>query len=246
MKVCKECGNEKEVSEFYKAGSYKGSVYYGSKCKDCTRSQAKDYRTKNPVKVAASKRASEAKKPEYYKNIGKTYYRNNRDKILKQMQENYFNNREKKKLYGRKYHHNNAEKISIKSREYYLANKDIFKFHRFQRKSRERGSIIELTNEQRAQILERFKYRCPITDSLNIHMDHFIPVKTGYGDTIVSNLIPLDKTLNLSKGAKNPFEWVKERGDIDLKRFESVVFYLAELNGLSPEEYEAHVYNCFD
>jgi hypothetical protein len=53
--------------------------------------------------------------------------------------------------------------------------------------------------------------------------------------------------LNSSKHAKNPFEWVKDKRykeKIDIVKFNYLVSYLANLNGLSEEEFKQFVYWC--
>lgn len=165
------------------------------------------------------------------------YYANNRDYYLQK-----FRGYTSEGRYKNQPSRYDSEKAKI----YRFNNKDKYKFYRHKRKSLLRGSIGDLTNDEYNSILTNFNYKCAFTGSENIHMDHFIPINTGYGYSDSRNLIPLDASLNVSKNAKNPFEWVKSRNDIDIGKFFEVVSYLAELNGLSFEEYEAHVYNCFD
>lgn len=50
----------------------------------------------------------------------------------------------------------------------------------------------------------------------------------------------------MSKGNKNPFEWIKTREDIDLEKWDKSVGYLAKLNNMTREEFEKYVYWCFE
>lgn len=78
-------------------------------------------------------------------------------------------------------------------------------------------------------------------------MDHFIPLFSGHGGTTKENMIPMCSECNMSKGAKNPFEWAKTLTQKDRERFDSLVEYLTELNGIAAvEDYEAHVHHCFN
>src|SRR5690606_5885857 len=102
------------------------------------------------------------------------------------------------------------------------------------------------TLEEYYELMERFGGRCALTGSEDVHLDHFIPVHTGLGVTAVRNLIPLDARLNTSKGGQNPFEWINGQDSDIQTKFSEIVNYLAKLNGFTRDEYEAHVYNCFD
>ncbi|MEK5165822.1 hypothetical protein NYE69_26230 [Paenibacillus sp. FSL R5-0527] len=80
-----------------------------------------------------------------------------------------------------------------------------------------------------------------VTD--DIQFDHFIPLTWGHGGTYKGNMIPLCKTLNFSKKDFNPFEWIKTQ-NVDPKKWVKVIKYLADLNGLSFNEYRSFVYWC--
>lgn len=91
---------------------------------------------------------------------------------------------------------------------------------------------------------------CALTGDIdNIELDHFIPISWGHGGTYKGNMIPLRKDLNCSKDNQNPFEWVKNpsiRKKININKWNSTIQYLANLHGLSIEEYERYVYWCSD
>lgn len=59
-------------------------------------------------------------------------------------------------------------------------------------------------------------------------------------------MILLSSNLNLSKGHRNPFEWAETLSEEYQENFNKVVEYLAELNGLTVEEYREFVFWCFE
>ena len=53
VKTCKDCNQEKSISEFPK--NSRGKYKVGHRCKPCSASYAKEYRKKNPLKVLSNK-----------------------------------------------------------------------------------------------------------------------------------------------------------------------------------------------
>lgn len=83
----------------------------------------------------------------------------------------------------------------------------------------------------------------------DIHLDHFIPLSWGHGGSMLENMIPLSSWLNLSKHDNNPFEWIKReevQQRVDMRKWYELIEYLADLNNMSPQEYEEYVYWCED
>ncbi|WP_427036557.1 hypothetical protein [Cytobacillus pseudoceanisediminis] len=96
-------------------------------------------------------------------------------------------------------------------------------------------------------VLERFKFRCSLTDSNEYHIEHWIPQKHG-GKTTIQNVYPLDAELNLKKGTENPFVFF-EREDIrsrfEKERFDELVFWLAFNNDMTVEEFRDFTFRAF-
>lgn len=99
-------------------------------------------------------------------------------------------------------------------------------------------------------VSEDFNGACALTgESDDIHLEHFIPISTSHGGTYEGNVYPLIEELNISKNGANPFEWIQlpdinER--IPADRWNTLVLYLAENNGLTAEEFREFVCWCFD
>lgn len=120
--------------------------------------------------------------------------------------------------------------------------------HTIRRKRRREALVDDFTNEQREALLDRFNGKCALTGkSLPIHLDHVIPLSIGHGGTTIANMLPIWQRINTSKNASNIFEWYEENGErfeVCPKRFYEAIEYLAELNGMTPDEYRDYVYEC--
>ncbi|MBY0098679.1 hypothetical protein [Mesobacillus maritimus] len=97
-------------------------------------------------------------------------------------------------------------------------------------------------------VLDRFDGRCCLTNSKDVSLEHVVPLCVGHMGTEIGNVIPLDRTLNLSKGSKNFLDWFNEiEASLEMHdRFDEVISYLAELNGLTFDQYLEFLYWCED
>jgi hypothetical protein len=93
MKVCSKCKIEKELSGFTKSKRYKDGYHYF--CKDCK---------------------NEKSRLDYNKENKKTYYLNNKEKILEMRKEYYTNNKEEKLEYQSYYYSSNKSNINQKNK----------------------------------------------------------------------------------------------------------------------------------
>lgn len=228
-KTCSKCSTNKEISEFPKDKSGKFGVR--SICKECTKLASKAWREKFPDKAANSSKRSYQKYRSQRIDAVKEYYRENSESIKAREREYY---RRVKDLYAEYNKH------------YRKSNPDKFRLYSQNRRVRKLNLPDSLTEKDVADILETFENKCSLSGSKDIHLDHFIPIATGQVGNVKENIIPLSAELNLSKGSKNPFEWIKQRNDIDRRKFQDVVLYLAKLNDMTPEDYERYVYRCFE
>ena len=165
--------------------------------------------------------------------------------------EYYQNNTEQVKSARRNYYENNKKTIYPKSLAYSKKhreeNPEMYRMYYIKYRARKRSLPDTLTSEETEGIVEYFHGECSICSGAFEHLDHFIPLSSGYGGTTLENIVPMCGSCNKSKGAKNPFEWAKTLTQKDRERFDSLVEYLTELNGIAAvEDYEAHVYQCFN
>lgn len=116
-----------------------------------------------------------------------------------------------------------------------------------------RAKLFELpytfSEGEKKETLNFFNNGCSLTGSSEYHWDHVIPLATGHGGTVFGNMIPLRADLNISKNNRNIFEWFEEYGerhDLSTRKFNELIEWLAEVNGMSVEEYRDYVYECHE
>lgn len=123
-KICKICGEEKQLSEFY----FRKEVNkYRYECKKCMLKKQKQFYEKNPEKLKKKreylkiwKENNKEKKAE----SDKQYREKNKDKIKTYKQKYYIDNLEDIKQKQKKYNELNKEKKKIYKHQYYLKYKD--------------------------------------------------------------------------------------------------------------------------
>lgn len=163
---------------------------------------------------------------------GKKYYESNKEECLKR---------------GREWAKRNPTKISAIQERYKEKNPERYANRWIKRRTIKRKLKYDFSPIISKRIRRITQNKCAITGDDDTHLDHFIPMSTGHGGTYEGNLILLSKELNLSKGTRNPFIWAKDYlTEEQQKNFTKVVEYLAELNGLTVEEYREFVFWCFE
>jgi hypothetical protein len=122
------------------------------------------------------------------------------------------------------------------------------KLRQHRRRARKKSLPSDFTDEQRTKTIEYFG-GCALTGASEIHWDHVIPLASGHGGTTFGNMIPLRSDLNNSKNDANLFEWFcvnKERYNLSQERFNDLIIWLAQVNGMTVEKYREYVYKCFN
>jgi HNH endonuclease len=133
-----------------------------------------------------------------------------------------------------------------RSKKYMKDNPDKVKRNIAKRQHRLTKLPNTFTLKNYREMLNAFDYKCALTgDASDIVIDHFIPISIGHGGNTIGNNIPLSRSINASKSNRNPFEWIKERPDLDYERFHQIVSYLAITNGMSVSAYIEYVEWCF-
>ena len=258
MRTCTKCGTIKQVHEFYKGRN---------DCKECCRIRSAEWRKENPKPKRKPKirKAGYQKLPEGMRKCSrceevkevKFFYKDSSrasgtsayckecvairtSERRERLGEDYLTTR-------REWAERNRDRIREIDRAWVEENRERRNLAEARRRARKKSLPDTLTPEEQQEILDTFSYACVICEEAYEHMDHFIPLFSGYGGTTKENMIPMCSECNMSKGAKNPFEWSKTLTQKDRERFDSLVEYLTELNGIAAvEDYEAHVYQCFN
>lgn len=107
-----------------------------------------------------------------------------------------------------------------------------------------------MTAKQWNEVKSYFNNHCFLTGEVlsesNLSIEHVIPLCTGHGGHIVENVLPLDKSLNMSRQDKNIFEWFNTLGAREeMKRcFDEAIGYLAFMNDMKVDEYKEYIYYC--
>lgn len=97
-------------------------------------------------------------------------------------------------------------------------------------------------------VLERFNFRCALTDTKNYHIEHWIAQSIG-GKTDVRNCYPLNAELNLKKGKQNPFVYFEReeiRSRFEKERFDELVFWLAINNDMTVQEFRVYTFKMYE
>lgn len=160
----------------------------------------------------------------------------------------FYDHREERRQYEIKYNRENREKLNDKQRKWYKENPDKVAKNNHRRRARKLSLPDDFTSEEMRGIYDEFG-GCALTGDEKVQWDHVIPLCTGYGGTTVKNMIPLRADLNLSKNDGNIFEWFarnKERFSLCEIKFNNLIDYLANKNGMSVEDYRSFVYGCFE
>lgn len=185
-KLCCSCKETKPITEFTKSSKSKDGLQH--KCKQCDRIRLHDAYVKNREnKIARAKAYNAAHKDE---------------------------RREYKKKYNKEYAANNLSRLREYHRSYQKANTD-----RYNAYSRNRRAIKKLapgshTIQDVTLLRELQRHRCAICKcsvKKQYHVDHIYPLFFG-GSNGKENLQILCPTCNLSKNAKDPIQFMNQKG----------------------------------
>jgi hypothetical protein len=137
-------------------------------------------------------------------------------------------NKDKVAAYCKNWRKNNPESAHASESKAKARRKDALK-----------ETIIDLTADDWTKTLAYFGNKCAVCDEDDgIHIDHFVPVASGNGDTSVTNVIPLCAFHNVSKSDKHPINWLRNESGANPDVVERVIDYLASVNGMTSQEYE--------
>lgn len=262
-KVCTFCGVEKELRYFSKAKT--GALGVNSQCKECINYKdrslyhlRKKYGpnitlrelsgvTKETHRCGTCKKVKKLK--EFYKDRTRPKGVSSKCKTC---QNEYLKGRRKKQgrpdlITRRKWSESNRDRLRVQDAEYRENNRDKLRLIEQRRRARLKNLPDTLTEEDLNETLTFFNNKCSLCDDEEFEFDHFIPISTNRGGTIVENIIPLCETMNSSKGAKNPFEWAHTfLSEEELKRFDRVVEFLSRKNNMTTKEFKKYVDECFE
>ena len=124
---------------------------------------------------------------------------------------------DKRKKYDAEYNKKNSEKKKQVAKEWVKNNPEKRKFIIFNYDSKRRAikktgdSFLIVKNWAENQ--NKICYWCNINCDDNYHIDHYVPLAKG-GEHKISNLVISCQKCNLTKNAKDPLEFAKEKGKL--------------------------------
>lgn len=160
----------------------------------------------------------------------------------------YYKNHEEKKKASNQWKKDNWNHILEYKRKYYEENKELHFTWLNNRKARKEALPNSLTKDELTTILNKYNYGCCLTDDVDIHLDHVLPLASGYGGTTYENILPLSAKLNTSKQARNVFEWAEEKHEelgFTMETFYTVISELAQRNNMSLDTYVEYYNKCY-
>jgi hypothetical protein len=205
-KICKKCGEIKEICEFGKNNRKKDKINYI--CKSCDNLKSKNYRLNNKEKI--KKLNSECYKNNKKEILSKSkeYYLINKETIIKKNKKYYFENIDAVKITKKKYRDNNKDHFNKKSKEYSQKNRKLLS--QKDKERRNSDNLFRTIRYVRNRINQYFKSKnykkdsksfelvgCSpeflkshieslFTDGMSwdlvgrcIHIDHIIPLSSG-------------------------------------------------------------------
>jgi len=199
-KVCRKCGEEKELTEFYKHKTNTDGL--SGSCKICLGVYQKKWREENPgytTKYAAKVNEWREKNPEKYKSQRKLYREKNRDKIKEKDRSYRERNKEKIALKAKKWREANLVRVKKQKSKYYRnGGKEKVIARVIRRRARTPIATPNWLKPLDHLVMQHIYKTCPE----GYHVDHIVPLqgKTVSGLHVPWNLQYLTSEENLSKG----------------------------------------------
>ena len=189
-----------------------GPKYCYKECKEKAKAQRVAWRKANLEKIKTYKAAWHKANPEKTKAYMAAWHEANPGKGKINSAAWREANQEKAKAQSAAWYKANPEKIKANSAAWRKANPKRVGVNNARRRAIKRGATtVPFTAEQLAQHLNNLGNVCVYCGAPWRHADHFVPLSKG-GEHSLKNLVPACEPCNLSKNARDPFEWAKANG----------------------------------
>lgn len=230
-KTCSKCGNTYPATTEYFHQETANKDGLRNECKHCRY----QYRQANKQKTAEYQRQYKIDNKDRLAKRDSQYYQDNKDRFreyrlmnqdkLREYFHEYYQthkdeNRESRIKYGREYRQSNSDKVSEYKRSYKKSNRNKLLIIKHRYRARKRELPDTFTLEQWLKCLTYFNYSCAVCriefGDTTPHADHWIPLNNpDCLGTVVTNIVCLCGTCNLSKNAKLPKTWLMGRYGVD-------------------------------
>ena len=236
-----EANKEKELEkmkQYYEANKEMLLEYHKQYCKANKEKVAeakKQYYENNKDKILEQRKQYYEDNKEMILEYQKQYCEANKDKITERKKRYYENNKEKIAEWGKQYRQDNKDEVAERKKRYYEANKDkiaeykkqhdkqyyqtpqgqVARFNgRQRRRAKEEQQGTGITKEQWLEMMNFFDWKCAYSGEALTNntrsVDHIVPLNNN-GNNMVWNMVPMTRSLNSSKKAKDMLEWYKEQ-----------------------------------
>lgn len=191
-KPCKKCG----TSEWYSGGG----------CKECNRRRVREWEKNNREKKKFFYGRWAENNKDKLKEYNKNRPRENRQSANKRTKKWREKNPERMREHRRKWERENGDKSASIKKEWWRKNKHKRKIYDAKRRSRKTKAGGSFTASEWNGLCEAYKNKCLKCGKTfprnKLIADHIKPVVMG-GDSNITNIQPLCRSCNSSKGAKH-------------------------------------------
>ena len=271
-KRCTKCLEMKELNRFGKRSDRATLGGVVSQCKDCKNARSRDYFQENIDMIHEKHQNYRDNNKDKERERGlryrlenpeklKEYRVLNRDTLMEYAKNWYAENKEYARDFNKQYYVENREKLIVDRKNYYYANREHalevvkrwatnnpekVKAFSYKRRTLKQALPSTLTSEQLNLLMEIQEHKCILSDKAdNLHLEHFIPISWGVGGNTFENCYYMDGFINISKGNRNAFEWIKTQPkDYQHRFYHLLVPMLSDRNGMTVEEFTDYIYEC--
>lgn len=212
-KTCNGCGQTLPLSSF--SPSKLGLYGVRSKCRPCCAQATKDYRKRNPEKVAEYNARYRAENPEKVAERNRLFREQNPDygKNYRTKYKDLENLRSRKKYWAdpvkeshrkRKARAENPEKFRERNRKYAQNNQKKLNEKSHRRRALKAQARTFYVNKK--EIMRLYNSKCFYCEKPSETMEHVIPLSRG-GSHGIGNLVPCCGSCNYSKAGRTVMEW---------------------------------------
>ena len=153
---------------------------------------------------------------QWHDKYGKQYYESHKNEIAERQKRYYQDNRDKRREHNKQWYEFNKEKKFEYNKQYRQSPQgQVVAFNnRQKRRTKEEQQGTGITKDQWLELMSFFDFRCAYSGKRltkkTRSIDHIVSINSG-GDNMIWNCVPMTRSLNSSKQAKDMLEWYKQQ-----------------------------------